>query len=426
MSGSKTIYAHWALTDVRVLKNVALTYNLVSGRIIEMAENVQLPQALNGKNLLLAPGLLNGHCHLELLTPEPVPLLEGEGMADWANKIIKINITGTEDTRKDACEKNVEELFSTGCTFVNDISTTGTSAQVMVDKGIRGKVCLEYFHPQHIVTDDSTTPIINRYLDFSHRFKDNPKIQIALSPHAPYNVSTTAMQHVIETLKPDWIHTHVAESFDEEDWFTHKRPNGIDQVHEKYFGAIFGPQYPEKRHLDHITPALKTTNSWQPQPTWVMAHGCFLNNEELNTFAELGATLAHCPISNDVLKHKPLNLKNVLAHNVQICIGTDSRTSNPQLDLRAEARVTIERGLDKQTAFQLLTNLGAKALYQNDLGQLQAGFAADFGIWEINDSAILEDLYTQFFKPQTVLSELFIAGQRVYQNQVIAKQKAPL
>ena len=412
----ESIYAHWALTGDTVLKNVKLSYDSSSGKILEIQSDQELPEKLNGKTTILIPGLLNGHCHLELYTPDPVPVLDGEGMADWANKIIQINITGTEETRTKSCQRNIQELLSTGCTFVNDISTTGTSTKPLIESGMRGKVCLEYFHPSHQPTLESIQEITQRFQQFQQQFPNHSRVQMGLSPHAPYNVSTSAYQFVIEQIKPDWVHTHVAESQDEEDWFMGKRPNGIDQVHEKFMQKVFGPEYPEKRHLAHITPAMEMTQKWTHPAKWVMAHGCFLTDEELEIFSQLQATLAHCPISNDVLKHPPLDLISALSKNVAVCFGTDSRCSNPQLDLRAEARVAISRGLSPEKAFKLLTNEGAKALDQNHLGELKPGFDCDIVLWETPVQVSEDTACETFFDPQLKAQQTLIQGKNVYQK----------
>uniref|UniRef100_A0A3Q3H412 Guanine deaminase n=1 Tax=Labrus bergylta TaxID=56723 RepID=A0A3Q3H412_9LABR len=55
----------------------------------------------------------------------------------------------------------------------------------------------------------------------------------------------------------------------------------------------------------------------------VMAHGCYLSDEELNLFRETGASLSHCPNSNISLCSGILNVRNVLKHKVKLGLGTD-------------------------------------------------------------------------------------------------------
>ncbi|KAG8595760.1 hypothetical protein GDO81_001617 [Engystomops pustulosus] len=55
----------------------------------------------------------------------------------------------------------------------------------------------------------------------------------------------------------------------------------------------------------------------------VMAHGCYLTNEELDIFRERGAAVSHCPNSNISLCSGHLDVRNVLNHRVKVGLGTD-------------------------------------------------------------------------------------------------------
>ncbi|EPY73199.1 guanine deaminase [Camelus ferus] len=54
----------------------------------------------------------------------------------------------------------------------------------------------------------------------------------------------------------------------------------------------------------------------------VMAHGCYLSEEELDVFRERGASISHCPNSNLSLSSGLLNVLEVLKHEVKIGLGT--------------------------------------------------------------------------------------------------------
>ncbi|XP_075684214.1 guanine deaminase isoform X3 [Rhinoderma darwinii] len=55
----------------------------------------------------------------------------------------------------------------------------------------------------------------------------------------------------------------------------------------------------------------------------VMAHGCYLTNEELCVFRERGAAISHCPNSNISLCSGHLDVRNALNHRVKMGLGTD-------------------------------------------------------------------------------------------------------
>nr|XP_033810641.1 guanine deaminase isoform X2 [Geotrypetes seraphini] len=55
----------------------------------------------------------------------------------------------------------------------------------------------------------------------------------------------------------------------------------------------------------------------------VMAHGCYLSDEELAIFRERGAAISHCPNSNISLCSGHLDVRKVLEHKVKLGLGTD-------------------------------------------------------------------------------------------------------
>ncbi|MEE6459366.1 hypothetical protein FKM82_000607 [Ascaphus truei] len=55
----------------------------------------------------------------------------------------------------------------------------------------------------------------------------------------------------------------------------------------------------------------------------VMAHGCYLTDEELSVFRTKGAAISHCPNSNISLCSGHLDVRNVIKQNVKLGLGTD-------------------------------------------------------------------------------------------------------
>jgi len=58
-------------------------------------------------------------------------------------------------------------------------------------------------------------------------------------------------------------------------------------------------------------------------PRTILAHGVYLNYEERSLMARRGTTLAHCPLSNSMLRSGMLNVRRCLDEGVPIALGTD-------------------------------------------------------------------------------------------------------
>ncbi|KAF7250465.1 Guanine deaminase [Varanus komodoensis] len=105
----------------------------------------------------------------------------------------------------------------------------------------------------------------------------------------------------------------------------------------------------------------------------IMAHGCYLSDEELDVFNLRGAAIVHCPNSNISLSSGLLNAKKVLKHDVKLGLGTDvaGGYSASMLDAIRKAIMVSnilninkedETALTLKEAFRLATLGGSQAL----------------------------------------------------------------
>ncbi|XP_036453872.1 guanine deaminase isoform X3 [Colossoma macropomum] len=126
----------------------------------------------------------------------------------------------------------------------------------------------------------------------------------------------------------------------------------------------------------------------------VMAHGCYLSDEELKIFHERGAAISHCPNSNLSLASGMLNVRNVLNHKVKLGLGTDvaGGYSASILDALRRAMDTSKaltmqdaqlQTLTFEEAFRLATLGGSEALSLDDqTGNFEVG--KDFDALRVN------------------------------------------
>uniref|UniRef100_A0A8C5GFK1 Guanine deaminase n=1 Tax=Gouania willdenowi TaxID=441366 RepID=A0A8C5GFK1_GOUWI len=129
----------------------------------------------------------------------------------------------------------------------------------------------------------------------------------------------------------------------------------------------------------------------------VMAHGCYLSDEELTLFRQTGASLAHCPNSNISLCSGLLDVRNVLKHKVKIGLGTDvaGGYSASMLDavrraLETSKVLTIQnpgyKTLTFEEVFRLATLGGSQALsLDKQTGNFEVG--KDFDALRVNVAA---------------------------------------
>ncbi|KAM7077619.1 LOW QUALITY PROTEIN: guanine deaminase [Ciconia maguari] len=168
----------------------------------------------------------------------------------------------------------------------------------------------------------------------------------------------------------------------------------------------------------------------------VMAHACYLSEEELKLFSLRGAAISHCPNSNFSLRSGVLNVQKVLKHNVKLGLGTDvaGGYSASMLDairktMMASNSLQInkvnETGLTLEEAFQLATLGGSQALGLDDvIGNFEVGKEFDALLINTKASDSPFDLFSADNFEDTVqkflylgddrnISEVYVAGKQV-------------
>ncbi len=97
-----------------------------------------------------------------------------------------------------------------------------------------------------------------------------------------------------------------------------------------------------------------------------MIHGNYLQRPEWEFLAKHRErlTVVYCPRTFAYFGHRQYPLEEMLRHGVHVAIGTDSRASNPDLDLFAELKFIRQQHpeVGLETILRLGTRNGAKAL----------------------------------------------------------------
>jgi 5-methylthioadenosine/S-adenosylhomocysteine deaminase len=155
----------------------------------------------------------------------------------------------------------------------------------------------------------------------------------------------------------------------------------------------------------------------------VLAHGVYLEPDDLVAIAGAGASLAHCPVSNAKTGHGIAPLAAMEAAGINVAVGTDGAMSNDTYDLLLELRMVglIHRAAARNpaatTAVQLLrmaTRNGMRALGLPG-GTIEPGAPADLvivdlrhvGSWPTHDP--LDSL--AFSSSHEVVDSVLVGGE---------------
>jgi aminodeoxyfutalosine deaminase len=354
----------WLANDqVLILNENDVIDNIVPAN--EAGDNIE---ELDG---ILVPGFINCHCHLELShLKNAVPV--HTGLVNFLITVIKNRAGDKEeiDGHMAAAEK---EMFNNGIVAVADICNIGQAIE------LKRKSTLFWHNLIEVINlhDENLEMQLAYFNLVSDQYKtlDPSRATTSLTPHAPYSVSGSTFKALNNATANSIISIHNQESFAENELFENGRGEFL-----KLFDGL--EQSGSPIQISGKT-SLKT---WLPYfnngQTILLVHNTFISEEDIlfakeyskNNNVELIYCL--CPNANLYIENTlpPVNL--LLKHNCKIVLGTDSYSSNWQLNIASEIKALSDHfpHLPIATILKWATANGAEVLNQNAmLGSLQAG-----------------------------------------------------
>ncbi|MGI6151375.1 MAG: amidohydrolase [Christensenellales bacterium] len=306
---------------------------------------------------LLMPGLVNAHTHLAMtLFRNAADDME---LSAW----LRERIWPLEDklTPEDAYWGTMlaaAECIRGGCTCVNDMYFfMDQTARAIADSGLRALL------GQGIVTgnDDGKSRLaLAQSLFEEYDNAEDGRIRIAITPHAEYtcNSATLAAAGDLAAKLNARLHLHLSETF---------------QEHEEC----------KLRH--GLTPAAHFASLGMLHDKTLLAHCVHIDEDDAALIGAAKAHVLHCPQSNLKLGSGIAPVPTMLAHRINVSLGTDGAASNNNLDMFEELRLaaTLHKGITgnatditAKQALSMATVNGAYALGFN-AGRLSKGALAD-------------------------------------------------
>jgi 5-methylthioadenosine/S-adenosylhomocysteine deaminase len=207
-------------------------------------------------------------------------------------------------------------------------------------------------------------------------------VRPAVSPHAPYSVSSDVYRMTYDLGLP--VITHVAESEDETAYML-RGEGPIADVSE-----VEPPGTTSVRHL---------AAQGLLERRVLAAHCVKVDAEEIELLAAHEVGVAHCPRSNALLGCGIAPVRALKDAGIRVGLGTDSPASTPSFDFFGEMRAAVyaarwraERpdALSGAEALELGTLGSASALgLEDEVGSLVAGKRADLSVVSLAGSPYL-------------------------------------
>ena len=373
-------------TDAR--GGIVITDNKIT-EILALGEepSEQIEQTFDASEHVVLPGLINTHHHFYQTLTRAFPDALNKELFPWLKSLYPVWAGLTEELIHVSTRLASVELLLSGCTTAADHhyifpEAAREALDIQVDAmksvGIRGTLTRGSMSlgedegglpPRNTIqTEDAILADCDRVINEYHDASEGSMMQVALAPCSPFSVTEDLMKEsaVLAREKGVRLHTHLAETFDENDFCL------------KVFGV---------RPVDYLDRV-----GWMADDVW-LAHGIHFNDEEIVRLGKAGVGVTHCPSSNMVLGSGQCKTLDLEKAGSPVGLGVDGSASSDCSNLIQEVRqaMLLQRlrygsaGVTHFDAFRWATKGSARCLGRDDIGEIAVGKQSDLALFKLDE-----------------------------------------
>jgi len=341
------------------------------GRIAEVGAGV-VSGAVDLGRVVLLPGLVNAHTHLELsYLHGRIPPAQSFG--PWVRAVMTARHAFPDPADPGILEPAraaLGAMRATGTALVGDVSNTLVTAPLLRQAGMPAQI----FHELTGFTEQEPRSRVQtaRAMADAAAVANQPDIRVSVAPHAPYSVSRElflAIRADLDAHPRAVSSVHLGENPEEVE-LLREGTGEIRAVLEEL------GRWPADWRPPGSSPVLYLSDLGFLDARTVVVHGVQFLGEDLARLRAIGATLVSCPRSNVYVGVGSPPLEAFYAMDVDVAFGTDSLASVADLDMfaeLAEARRIAPR-VPARRLIESATLVGARALrFDSDFGSLEPG-----------------------------------------------------
>lgn len=328
--------------------------------------SVMADRVIDGRRKAIIPGFVNAHTHAAMTLfrgfGDDMPLMPWLEQKIWPNEA-KMTREDVYWGAKLACLEMIKSGTTTFFDMYHKFRGTADAVEEMGVRGVLAGVCFDFFQP-----DQAEKCKKNNLKLFSEMNEYSQRIQYALGPHAIYTVSGELLQWANEfsTEHNVPIHLHLAET--EGEVANSVKQFGLTPVRYLYKLGILSPRL-------------------------ILAHGIYVDDDEIRMLADYGVKVVHNPASNMKLASgMHFKFKEMREAGITVGLGTDGCSSSNNLDMIEAMKLASLLGkswrkdpeaLKADEMFQMATVQGA-SIVNLKAGRIEEGYLADLSLVDLN------------------------------------------
>ncbi len=353
---STTFTARWIVPiDTPPISGGCLT--IAGDKIVAVESHRARSADVDLGDVAVLPGFVNVHTHLDLSGARGQCPIAGD-FTHWLRRVIAFRMSRTPAQVQTDIAAGIAECLRFGTTCIGDISAGGASWDLLQTARCRSVV----FHEVLGLSAERAERNLQTLNAELAKHARSDRSVAGISPHAPYSVRGSLFAELANRAMPTAI--HLAETREELELLRSQTGPFVAFLQQlgvwDAVGLVTGPEAIIRQF-----------------PAGMLVHCNFLDPGQTFTPAQ---TVVVCPRTHSAFGHGRHPFPIWLKRGVRVALGTDSLASNPDLDIRAEARHLFDAypEVAPDDVIRMITLAGAETLGLGSVcGSLTPGKSAD-------------------------------------------------
>ena len=357
----------YTLEGKEPIRNGYVEYDSEDGTILGVGQCEAGEEVLPGA---VVPGFVNCHCHIEL-SHLYKKFRKGTGMAGFIDQINELRDWAGAEVKAQLVQEWMDKMWNDGVSAMADISNDDSSFKVKKSHSMYTRTFLEVFGSEPEMCEGVMADVAAL-----KKTADEVGIDAAPTPHSCYTMSPQLLSaSAAAGLESGWLSYHSQESQEEEDLL--RTGSGAMYENRKRSGMSTPPVTGESS-LKYFIQRLAAAAPAPYDQHILLVHNVCLSQEDIDAAKQVMNNVywTVCPLSNIFIHNALPPISLMRGNNLDIMLGTDSLSSNDDLDMVKEM-VCLHSNFPEVPMSEILTWAtlnGARFLKKDDvLGSLEPG-----------------------------------------------------
>ena len=353
--------------DAEPIRNGYVEYDDADGTVMEVGVCDSDEEVQAG---VIVPGFVNAHCHVELSHLHG-KFVKGTGMAGFIDQINALRDWAGRDVKVGLTRKWMDKMWEDGVSAMADISNDDSSFDVKKSHPMYTRTFLEVFGSEPEMCEGVMKEVAGL-----EEIARNAGLDAAPTPHSCYTMSPQLLSaSAAAGLDSGFLSYHSQESQEEEDLVM--RGEGAMYENRKRSGMSTPPVTGESS-LKYFIDRLADVRKAPYEENILLVHNVCLQQSDIDAVRKVmkNVYFAICPLSNIFIHNALPPIALMRENGLDIVLGTDSLSSNDDLDMVKEL-VCLHENFPEVPMSELLSWAclnGARFLKKDDeLGSLTPG-----------------------------------------------------